>query len=438
MTTYNTYAAVNQRLANGEQLYIDGGAQRDRISPRPQGRARAIRYPRIGIYTGAGASHSWLWYVDMFDRMGFYDITFLGAAEIQGQGLAGIDVLTVSGGDTFAIAKALQPSGADRLRDFIITGGLYIGACAGAYLVMNSSKPHLKHFNFTGTKITNLSKKLPQCRQMPHKFALAYGCDFIFHPVRETVRMKTTAHLPFAPERTVEAPLYGGAGMQAPDDAQVLALYQDFTTDTVFLVDRDLAQETLVGKAAALRAPMGKGWLYLCGPHFEHPRFPASNALLADAIYWDNQCRSAKLPADDWPELLSKTDSRSLLQEIKREVSNARISASGLEMQPIRWLIGAKFYEPEKIRVFLEAIWYRLKRLEKLAILHATWESAAHLRQYANATTALVRQLKQHVSQGGETNSLAAELFSLLQSFAVTFLDLYFQTIREPTPNRRS
>ena len=438
MDHYKKYAAVNQHLRQGETRFIAGSDQGCRISRRRTHGSRLVRHPRIGIYVGAGTSHSWLWLVEMFDRMGFHDLVFLDAPAIQQDGRLTIDVLTVSGGDTVAVAKALGPAGAQRMRDFIAKGGMYVGACAGAYLVMNSSKPHLNHFNFTGVKITNRSKLLPACCRLPHKFAQAYGCDYIFHPVRETVQLKTTAHLPFAPARTLDAPLYGGPGMLAPDEAQVLAWYHDFTPKTVFLIDRESARTTLVGSAAALRAPLGKGWLYLCGPHFEHPRFPAANALLADAIYWDNQHPVERHPSAAYPPFSSETDSRRLLNDIKRKTSNARLSASSLEMQPMRWLIGAKYYEPEKIRVFLEAIWRRLAPLEKRGPLRATTEQAERLLRYAKAATAQVRQLKQQAEQGGETTDLAQTLFGLLQRYAISFLELYFQTIREPIPSSRS
>jgi hypothetical protein len=437
MNIYATYAAVNRRLLQEEKLFIDGDCGAGGISSRQTDGSRSMHYPRIGIYAGDGTSHSWLWFVDMLDRMGFHDIAFLDAPAIQHNGLAGIDVLMVSGGDTFAVARALGPSGAQKLRDFIAAGGMYFGTCAGAYLVMNSSKPHLNNFNFTAVKITNLTKSLPQCSHLPHKFSLAYGCDYIYHPVREAVQVRTTGHAPFAAGLNLDAPLYGGPGMLAPEDAQVLALYQDFTDKTVYLVDPRLARSTLVGTAAVLRAPLGKGWMYLCGPHFEHPGYPQANALIADAVYWDTQPSAARRQSKAGPPVCAEMEGQSLLKDIKRQVSNSRISAGSLEMQPIRWLIGAKYYEPEKIRYFLEAIWYRLAPLEKHGCLRATVEQAACLRRYAEATTLLVRQLKQHVEQMADTHHLAEKLFGLLHRYAITFLEMYFQTVCEPTPNCR-
>jgi len=430
MDFYKKYAAFNERLMLGDKLFMDRSAKGCRVGGRQTGDSRPVNFPRIGIYAGEGASHSWLWFVDMFDRMGFHDLVFLDATAIQREALAGIDVLAVSGGDTFAVAKALGPAGAGSLFKFISAGGMYIGSCAGAYLVMNSSKPGLNDFNFSAVKITNLSKALPNCRLLPHKFAMSYGCDYIFHPVREAVRLKTTVHSPCGVQGEFQAPLYGGPAMIAPDEAQVLATYEGFSPKTVFLVDEKFAYETLVGKAAALRSALGKGCLYLCGPHFEHPRFPAANAFLAEAIYWDNQYPAARQQTADCDLPLSEAESRSLLKDIKREVSNARISASSIELRPVRWLIGAKYYEPEKIMVFLQALWRRLTYLEKRGFLKATAERSSLLRRYAKETTALMRQLKQQVDQACDTCGAAENLFGLLQRFAITFLEMYFQTAR--------
>ncbi|MCJ8499598.1 BPL-N domain-containing protein [Desulfatitalea alkaliphila] len=438
MMGYDEYAALNQRLMQGQRWYISGRPGTERISRYRSDESRLLYYPRIGVYTGSGASHSWLWVAEMLDRMGFHDVAFLDAAGVQNGLLEGMDVLMVSGGDTFAAANALGPAGALAIAHFVSRGGLYIGACAGAYLVMNSSKPGLADFNFTAVKITNLSKSLPACFQMPHKFSTSYGCDYIFHPVRETVRLRIDGHLPFAPDEELDAPLYGGAGMLASRDVQVLACYHAFTPDTAFLVDPGLASETLLGTAAALRSPMGNGWFYLFGPHFEHPRYPAANAFLADAIFWDSQPNSAGRHTAEAPPLASEAESRRLLKDIKREVSNARICAGGMEMLPIGWLIGAKYYEPEKIRYFLEAIWHRLQRLEKGGRVRCSDEQAQRLRRFSIATTERVRQLKQNIESTEGTRDLAESLFSLLQCYAVTFLELYFQTLSNPTFNSRS
>jgi hypothetical protein len=429
-TVYDAYAAANARLVRGERIYFDPFLEGRPFTSSESSRSKRVSYPKIGIYTGTGSSHSWLWFVDLFDRMGFHDLYLLDAAAIQNQNLEFLDVLTVSGGDTFAIAQALGPAGARRLRTFIENGGLYIGSCAGAYLVMRSSKPHLNLFNFTSVRITNLSKWLPACRGLAHKFSQAYGCDYIFHPVRDAVTIGPTGQAPFWGTRPLDAPLFGGPGMIPSDTDRILARYKAFTNRTQYLVDETIARETLLGKAAAIRASMGKGHLYLLGPHFEHPHFQEANQLVADAIFWDGGrlnrdiCQAPK----EFPTLAA-TASQSLLKTLKRELSNSRIVAVGMEMMPVRWLIGNKYYDPQKIRVFLDAIWHRIKPLEKNGPLRTEPGLAVKLSANAEKTTGLLRELKHRLDETADTASLARDIFKRLPGFTTAFLGLYFQTI---------
>ncbi len=432
-SVYKKYALINERLARGEEWFFSLSNTGSEVTRCPGRRSRKMKYPKIGIFIGSGTSHSWLWFVDLFDRMGFHNLEFLDESAVQKGSLAAVDVLAVSGGDTFAICKALGPSGAREIKAFIEKGGLYIGSCAGAYLPMNSSKTHLHNFNFAAVKITNLSKLLPGCLQLEHKFATAYGCNYIFHPVREAVTLNPTDRLPFSPQSPFEAPLYGGPGMIPEKEGQVLAVYQGFTNKTQFLVDPKIAHDTLMGKAAAVRVSMGKGCLYLFGPHFEHPHFAAANKLIADAIYWDG-CPMADTirPAQTMKADLAKVTIKGLILDLKRELSNSRIVAAGLEMIPIRWLLGNKYYEPQKIRVFIDAMWHRIRQLEKHGPPTVFPETAETLKKYALETTALLRTMKNRFDQNKETHELAARLFDLLNHYTAAFLGIYFQTLSEP------
>ena len=73
---------------------------------------RPLRIPRIGLYTGSGTSHSWLWFVELFDRMLFHDIVFLNEDMVKDGALKNLDVFAMSGGDTIRIAEGLDTTGA--------------------------------------------------------------------------------------------------------------------------------------------------------------------------------------------------------------------------------------------------------------------------------------------------------------------------------------
>ena len=124
MNVYERFKALNKRLVCGDRIYFGRGAGDGSDSRGHAHMDRLLHYPKIGIYTGTGASHSWLWFVEIFDRMGFYDLSFLAENHIKVRGLDSLDVLAMSGGDTFAIAKGLGQKGAEGMESFIRGGGL--------------------------------------------------------------------------------------------------------------------------------------------------------------------------------------------------------------------------------------------------------------------------------------------------------------------------
>jgi glutamine amidotransferase-like uncharacterized protein len=393
-----------------------------------RGRKTDFRIPRIGIYTGKGASHSWLWFVEVFERQGFYNLNFLTEMDIVKGGLETVDVLAVSGGDTFSIAEALGPVGAIRLEKFITGGGLYLGSCAGAYLPLNSSKEHLNHFNFVPAKITNLTKTLPESHHMKDKFSTCYGCSFIYHAVREAVEITTTGLPPFGESTTFTAPLYGGPPMTITDPASVLATYTNFTQKTLFLVDRKLAKKTLLGNAAVIREKMGHGHLHLYGPHFEHPHFPKANLFLANAMMHD--LPQENIPSEKPEEgmaILSGPERKGFIRDVKRELSNSRIVAAGLEMIPLKWTIGNKVYETGKIRVFLEALWQRMRSLERGGYILVRGGEEDRLVQAALHVTENIRQIKKGWDRKIDTLATATALFNLLNKTSALFLEIYFR-----------
>jgi glutamine amidotransferase-like uncharacterized protein len=387
-------------------------------------------YPRLAVYKGGGSSHSWLWFAELFERLGLYDLAFVDHEDIAHGGLEASHGLAVSGGDTFGMAEALGCRGAKSLEKFIRHGGLYMGSCAGAYLFLNSSKKPLDLFNWVPAKITNLSSRLPQARELPEKLCTAYGCSYVYHPVREAVSLAGCGKKPWSQAGDFDAPLYGGPAMIATDTDQVLARYQAFTRRTRFLVEPKLAADTVLNKAAVLRAKLGKGTCYLFGPHFEHPHYARANQLLADAMRWDLPGKAqADAPVKTANPQKAKAR-RTWLGNLKREVSNIRIVALGLESHPARWLIGRKVYEPAKLRVFAEAVWERLRKLESVPrLVLPDW--ADELLADWMAVTVCMRLLYRELHRGNDTQEVAEDLFPALNGAAARFLEIYFQNLLE-------
>jgi len=390
------------------------------------GITRKYPYPKIAIYNGPGASHSWLWFVEILDGMGFWDIEFVDNSYIIDKGLNHLHVLLVSGGDTFAIAESLGRTGAEKIKNFIDNGGLYIGSCAGAYLPLRSSLPPLNLFNLASAKISNLTKTLPATITLPEKFCTSYGCKYVFHPVREEVKISLTDSS-FHPQSTdLIAPLYGGPSFIPSEDVSTVASYNGFTEKTLFLTERQLAYTTLIGNAAIITKRLGKGHLFLMGPHLEHPHYPEANTFIADIIHhvMHEQEDHAYTPA---PVIRSSIDRKvtTLWRDIKSEVSNSRIVALSLEKTPVTWQIGHKVYEPVKISAFLESIWSRFPHIEQ-SRKYVDIDLLLDLKNAFKRNTQLIREIKRSVTNNIDTTDNASLLFSDIKDSCADYLRIYF------------
>ena len=411
------YRTINMRSALYEDAVVNG-------------ERKHYPYPAIGIYNGHGASHSWLWFVEILDSMGFWDIHFINDRDITRGALDPLNVLLISGGDTFAIAEALGNVGAEQLKSFLERGGLYIGSCAGAYLPLNSSLSPLNLFNLASVKISNLTKNLPEPLALPEKFCTAYGCSYVFHPVREAVTISLDDNAFPQRPRELTAPLYGGPSLLPSEDADTLARYTGFTDNTLFLTNEQLAGDTLLGKSALMHKQIGSGNLYLLGPHLEHPHFLEANTLIAEMIF---KSTVETQPAHHYaiPPHLSMHDevNHVLVRDIKSQVSNARIVALSLERNQITWKIGHKIYDPAKIRVFLETIWERFSVLEN-SCFSVDEDLLNGLKTSFEDITRLIREVKLMLDKGTDSTDKASILFNLIKDSCAHFLRLYFSIKR--------
>ena len=384
--------------------------------------------PPIGVYTGSGASHSWLWFVEILDRMGLYHVHFVDERDILSNALEPLNVLLMSGGDTFAIAEGLGAEGSGKLRRFIEEGGLYIGSCAGAYLPLRSSMDFLNRFNFIDVKISNISRRLSETeRSSFEKHACSsYGCDFVYHVVREDVILEMVNGYQGDGPKEMIAPLFGGPSMLPSEDIEVIATYKGFTKKTKFLVEEGLAEKTLIGNIAVAKKAMGKGHLYIFGPHFEHPHYPSCNVFLAEIICKNQSGRPQTIQKDPSGEPIKGEALRDLLKDLKRELSNSRIMASGMDDVLTHWLIGNKYYEPEKIAVFINTVWNKLKDLESVPGLKMEKESLLRCIEISKRVTSELKTIKSGMREKGDTTLLASKMFLDLKALSSNFFRLYF------------
>jgi hypothetical protein len=440
---YERYRAVNLRLRQGKQAFLLPDRGRFVFSRRQrEGRSKPLHYPTLGIYAGKGSSHSWLWFVTVLERMGFYDLRFLTEEDLRSpEPLNSLDSLIMSGGELSGIAEGLGPEGAKNLESYIKGGGIYLGSCAGACLPLYSSKPPLSLFNLVRVKINNISTSPPPPLMLDWKYLTPYGADYIFHPVRDEVVITASGLPPFYQQSSLVAPLFGGPPMRPPEEEEALGLaeYRDFTPRTLYLTDAPIGRKVVLGTTAAIRKDLGQGSLFLFGPHFEHPFYPSANAIIANTIFWG-------MKEKDFPALkevesgvepeANGSSAELILTEIKREISNSRVYCMGMLSRPLRWQIRDKVYEPEKLLPFLNVIWKRIKPLQRL-IYHQRGVGRIHLMELERilstvyTTKASLQRLNVSVREGGESSGMAEVALSELRNLTRLFLTLYYHLLND-------
>jgi hypothetical protein len=243
--------------------------------------------------------------------------------------------------------------------------------------------------------------------------------------VREEVVLKSEGIPPLYTKSNFMAPLYGGPPMEDSSDAVPLARYAGFTSKTEFLASREKADEILTGKTAVCLKKYDKGHIILSGPHLEHPSFHESNAMIADSVYFSQSEYYDKQYEKYYAFYLDKN----LLLNLKREISNLRIIALGLEHSVISWLVGRKYYEPEKIRTYAETLWKRIVRLEKngaSSIFSSDTKLLEESVYLSVKALQIIKNLKTMVDRNEPSDDTASELFLCLRLLSKIFFTYYF------------
>jgi glutamine amidotransferase-like uncharacterized protein len=392
--------------------------------------------PRVSVYTGEGASHSWIWFADLLERLGLFDVSFITDLEILDGILLGFDFLLVGGGDTYAMADSLGARGAALIEDFIRLGGMYHGSCAGAYLVLSGvDLEPFTPFDLIDADMVNVMPDPPPPACLEHKYLAPYGDEWVFHPVYGEVELSSgeaaTGYTTFNGSGPVTAPLFGGPVLEVKDAGCILADYAGVTDRAAFPWPRERAEALLAGRQAVAIRRLGQGTVVASGPHLEHPLFPRSNILMAEALarHWErNRTAGVRTAGVSPPDRTAGVPPATSFLEIKRQVSNARIVGFGLEKLPVTWRIGVKVWEPEKIRMFLDYAWDRLPYLEREAA-RGHELPAVTLEEIASGygdVTQLAKTLKLMVEAGQDSQAQAQSLLTRLKELTARFLSLYF------------
>jgi len=386
---------------------------------------------RISIYVDEGASHSFIWLVELFEIYGMFDINFVKSEDIRSGILEQTDVLIISGGDSFAVAGSLEESGALAIKSFIESGGTYVGICAGAYLMLRSSKSPLHYFNMTSGKIANLSNQLPEAKALEYKYSTPYGCSYIFHPVRGEISVTLCEFGLFQKEGVIKAPVYGGPFIKNDGSIIPLSFFRDFTENTLFLVDNEIAASTCRGSIVSGYKTLGKGSLFFFSTHMEHPDYLEANELFIRLITGDPLILKTENKISPKNETPYRPKNYSSYKDFRKNLSLMRLVAAGLEKIPHFWKIGEKVWETEKIRFFTESILKMEKKYGKILSLSIAEENAEKLDSLSSVCLSLLKNIYDSLSQGTSSQQEAALFINNIKDLYTTYCSCCFRHINE-------
>jgi len=397
-----------------------------------------VNEPFIGIYAGEGASHSWTWFVSFLEKRGSRDYRFLEGADLREGRLEGLRAVLIGGGDVEAIARELGEKGARNLEDFVGSGGLYLGSCAGAYLVMEGvDLPPYTPFRLIEAGIANYSPAPPPPLNLPHKYKVAYGKGYVFHPAYGPVWVEMQEGSFLGELGTLAAALYGGPVIIPGKSCEKLAVYRGPHTGCVPMVEERLLLRLLQGTCAVACSAHGQGRVYICGPHFECPYFPEGGRVLERILQEEgiigsrdrkqsSRSREGRARRDrDQQAVLNAAGQETVrsLEEVRRELSNLRIAARGMESYQVRWTLGTKVWEPEKIIYYAEFLWERADALRECAAAEGAAGDLEELAERAAGARLALRELRERLERGDEGSGAAEELFRILRELTVRLLE---------------
>lgn len=253
----------------------------------------------VALYGGGGSPYN---HARILAQAG-HRIAFLFPEDIRAGRLAGFDAFVMPGGGYRAMEGQLEPLGRDgcrAVREYVQTGGMYIGSCAGAYdaaMVPErfvASCPSQKELQLLDARVWNDSDAVDEL-QSPGIGVLTCENTAPDHPVMAGMpRRFAITHY--------NGPLFeDGLGL-----SRVAGRGQNFTPAEEFLGSGKqpylVDQAIEAGIANIVAGPLGHGRVVLFG---SHPEFgdtmamddvaPAAR-LLTNAVQWQLDVRGAAEP----------------------------------------------------------------------------------------------------------------------------------------------
>ncbi|MEM2088568.1 MAG: BPL-N domain-containing protein [Thermoproteota archaeon] len=250
-----------------------------------------IRQPLIGIYSGRGAATSYVQETaEVLENMGFRKISLLTGPLTPGD-LGGLDVLIFGGGDSFEILRSLDPDETRLVRQFIETGGVYIGICAGAMLP-------LKPVNLLGAAYGELEAwselQLVECEVLSDKVSEPSWPVFLSrrvggvlrtYPVKGIVKSRIVKRGLLTLGYRGEIPmLHMGPLVKTVSPKNVFGRITSPSSSVEYGLPCEKTREIVEGASSIVFKEHGAGKIVLFFSHVESRETPLTHGLLGNAL----------------------------------------------------------------------------------------------------------------------------------------------------------
>jgi len=251
-----------------------------------------VRSPLIGVYSGEGAGPYYTQdMVEALEEMGFRKVSLLTGPLTPGD-LSSLDALIFGGGDSFQILSSMKPEEARLIRQFVESGGVYIGVCAGAMLPV-------KPVNILGAAYGLLEAweelQVVECEilsdsvsepRWPVFSSRRLGEVLRTYPVKGLVKSKIVKRglltLGYREEVTM---LHTGPLIKAKDPKQVFGVIGSVSESAEYGLPCENAVEKAQGASSIIMVEHGSGKIVLFTSHVESIETPAVHGLLGNALF---------------------------------------------------------------------------------------------------------------------------------------------------------
>lgn len=187
--------------------------------------------------------------------------------EIRRGRLDGFDVLIMPGGSGSKQAERLQASGREKIREFVRSGGGYVGICAGSYLASS-------HYDW--------SLGLINARVWDRAHWARGGGEV-------SIRMTDPGWQLLG--RGGSIPVHYNQGpLMVPDDESNLPGYEVLATFASEVANKGAQPGSMIGTHAVIRSKFGEGRVICYSPHPEVSGGP--NDIIAAGVRWAGTGRS--------------------------------------------------------------------------------------------------------------------------------------------------